>query len=257
MTLLTIEAPLVTSKPRGGLLTVANVIDNADGSYTYNGVTYESALCGPSRRVPAYGGPDKLFDITSTNSSINFGVYRGIEAPLLTHRDDAKAMAREAFENGEGWAIERAVQELVLNVKAVDITPVPGTAVVKPKYALGLLEQYAQDNYVGLPIIHGNRIATQLIPDPQIDSDDWLLHTMHGTPVANGGGYYATGPGARVAAAGEAWLFVTGQVNVWRGAILTPDETYALKQNRTFALAERTYTVSVECITAAVLVGQP
>lgn len=254
MTLLTIEAPLVTSKPRGGLLAVANVIDNADGSYTYNGVTYETALCGPSRRIPEYG-QDKTFDMTGTNASVNFGIYRGVEAPLLTHKDDAQNMARTAFDNGEGWAVERAIQELVLNPDAVDLTPTTGTPVTNMKRALGLLEQYAQDNYVGLPIIHGNRIATQLIPDPQIDKDNWTLHTMHGTPVANGGGYYATGPGGEVAAAGEAWLFVTGQVNIWRGALITPDEVYALKQNRTFALAERTYTASVECISAAILVG--
>lgn len=254
MTLLTIEAPLVTGKPRGGLMGVANVIDNADGSYTYNGVTYETALCGPNRRIPAEG-EDKTFDMTGTNASVNFGVYRGIEVPILTKLQDAGGLVTTAFNNGESWAVERAIQELVLNASAVDITPTVGTPVTNMKRAIGLLEQYAQDNYVGLPLIHGNRIATTLIPDIQVDSDTWTLHTMHGTPVANGGGYYATGPDGEVAAAGEAWLFVTGQVNIWRGALNVYTDAHALKQNRTFALAERTYTATVECITAAILVG--
>lgn len=253
MPLLTIEAPIITGTPRGGLMGVANVID-ADGSYTYNGVKYESALCGPNRRIPAEG-VDKTFDITGTNASVNFGVYRGIEAPVLTHLGDVGAQVRKAFEGGEGWAVERAIQELVLNPTATDITPTAGTPLTNMKRALGLLEQYAQDNYMALPVIHGNRIATTLIPDPQVDKETWVLHTMHGTPVANGGGYYATGPGGVVAPAGAAWLFVTGQVNIWRSDLMVIDNGYALKSNRVLALAERTYTANVECVMAAILVG--
>ena len=252
MAILTIEAPAITGKPRGGLMQVANVIDQADGVYTYDGVKYETALCGPNRRIPA-AGVDKTFDITGTNASIQFGIYRGIEAPVLTHLGDSLAAVTESFNNGESWAIERAVQELVLNTKAVDITPTPGTALTNVKEAIGLLEQYAQDNYVGLPIIHGNRIATTLIPDLQVDKETWAMHTVHGTPIANGGGYYSVGPG-QTAAARQAWLFVTGQVNIFRSP-LRAYEAPGLKMNRDFALAERTYSVTVECITAAVLVG--
>lgn len=254
MTLLTIEAPAITGKPRGGLIQVANVIDQTDGVYTYNGVTYESALCGPNRRVPTVEGTEKIFDITGTNSSVQFGVYRGVEGPILTHYGDSERAVTEAFNNGESWAVERAIQELVLNTKATDITPTPGTALTNVKEAIGLLEQYAQDNYVGLPLIHGNRIATTIIPDLQVDKDTWRMHTVHGTPIANGGGYYSVGPG-RTAAARQAWLFVTGQVNIFRGPLRTYGDAPALKQNREFALAERTYSVTIECITAAVLVG--
>jgi hypothetical protein len=248
-----IEAPADVSAARGGLLTVANVIDGGDTQLYYQGPTYqESALTGHNRPVPA-PGTDKEFDQVGITEGITFQVYRGVEYSMF-QRADAEPTVREAFGAGEDWAVERAVQEQLLNGEAADITPVAGTPVTNVKQALGLLQQYAADQYSGLPLLHANRYGTEVLSGQLELGENWTLTTKQGTPIANGGGYSATGPGGAAAPDGAFWVYVTGQVNIWRGALEVVPAP-ALKANRAQALAEATYAASVDSFTAAILVG--
>lgn len=251
--MISIEAPARVQPERGGLLSVANVITDVPAGLIQQGASYESAVCGKNRVIPAEG-VNKTADILGTTDIDQFGVYRMIEGPLLFNRDNPVAQAEEAFKNGESYAVERAVQTGLMNTLAVDITPTPGTPITNMRHALGLLEQHAADNYNGLPLIHGNKLAVLLIPELKV-GDDYSLHTVHGTPISNGGGYGTEGPGAANATAGRAWLYITGQVNLWQDTLyVTP--TYGLKENRSYALAERRYGVSIECdYVAAILVS--
>lgn len=250
--MLAIDSPPITPM-RGGLLTVAEVIDtDGAGGLLLNGVTYRSHLCGKNRTVPAEG-VTKTFDQQTTLTGTPFGTYRGVEGALLVNRDGALVEAKSAHDAGESYGVERGLQVGLLSSQAVDITPTPGTPVTNARFALGLLEQYAADNYSGLPIISGNRLAVGLIPELQV-GENYALHTIHGTPVADAAGYATDGPGAAVAAAGTAWLYISGKITIWRG----PGGTYEandLKGNRVFALMERTYVPTVECFAAAILVG--
>lgn len=249
--MLAIDTPTLTPM-RGGLLEVAEVIDtDGAGGLLLNGVTYRANLCGKNRTIPAEG-VNKTFDIQTVLTGTPFGTYRGVEGALLVDRDNAVAQAQVAYSAGESYGVERGVQTGLLSPNAVDLTPTPGTAVTNPRLALGLLEQYAADNYSGLPILSGNRIAVGLIPELQIN--DGKLSTIHGTPIANAAGYATDGPGAAVSTNGTAWLYISGKITIWRGPG-GPYEAYDLKGNRVYGLMERTYVPTVECFVAAILVG--
>ena len=247
---LAIDAPPAT-RSRGGLLAVVTP-QTGDPFGLLQGIKYETALCGPNRAyVP---GQDKVFDKRGIITGEPFTVYRGIDQSLL-FRSDSERLLREAFEAGESFGVEEGVQASILNgADTVDLTPTPGTPVKDMKHALGLLEQYAAENYGGLPLIHGNRFATSLIPEHQIDTATWTMHTANGTPIANGGGYRTEGPGAVDIDAGTAWVYITGAMNIWKGEPIIANGP-ALKDNRDLVLLENTYVATAECFVAAILVG--
>jgi hypothetical protein len=64
----------------------------------------------------------------------------------------------------------------------------------------------------------------------------------------------ANGPGAAVAAAGQAWIYITGQINIWRGPVEVT-EASGLRDNRDLGLAEAQYAASIDGPVAAILVG--
>lgn len=245
-----IDAPAGT-RSRGGLLSIVTP-QTGDPFGLYHGVQFESALCGPNRHFTP--GQDKIFDQRGIVKGTPFTVYRGIEASLL-NRKNSESLLQEAYLAGESFGVEEGVQATVLNGDdTVDLTPTPGTPVTNMKHAVGLLEQYAAENYGGLPIIHGNRFATALIPELQINQSNWTMHSGNGTPIANGGGYRTEGPGAVAIADGTAWLYISGNINIWRGTPVLA-QAPALKANRDYVLMENTYVATADCFVAAILVG--
>lgn len=248
---ITIDSPERKPPAAGGLLSVANVITGIPQGAFHFGLQYTSDPCGQNRVIPAEG-QEKVADQSGETATVGFGLYRMVEDALLTGKNP-EALVKRLYQNGEAYGVEQGVQENLLNPIAVDLTPTPGTPVTNMKLALGLLEQYAADNYSGLPIIHGNRLAVSLIPDMKAEGDG-SLRTIHGTPISNGGGFDAVGPGAASASAGRAWLYITGQINIWR----EPLRVYTandLRGNRVYTLAEGRYLAAVECFVAAILVG--
>lgn len=240
------EAPEVKDA-HGGLLAVANII-RGDSNAFIDGVSYTTHQGTVTRRFEQ--GVAKVFDQDSTIESVEFTLYKGVESPLFVDTatlTDAAAL----FGAGETVAVEKAIQELLLNPAAVDITPTPGTAVTNIRGAVGLLEQRAGVEFTGEPVIHGNRAAVSLMRDLKIN-DSWEIRTKQGTPVANGAGYGATGPAA--ADAGEAWLYITGQINIWISSVST-HEARDLKTNRNHTLAEAQYVATVDTPVYAILIG--
>lgn len=239
-----VDAPSI-APARGGLLAVANVVES-EGTI-WHGINYESALCGPVRRIPT-DGSEKQFDKAPVIEGERFGVYRGVESSMFA-RGQAPDQARAAFEAGEGYGVEQGVQELVLNPNATILAD----GAVSPKRALGLLEQHAADTYGGLPTLHVSKFGVPYLPSLEVDSDTWALNTNQGTPVANGGGYGTTGPGGTEAEEGQFWLYISGQVNLFRSEVqAVPADD--LRYNKSYALLERIYVPTVECFVAAVLV---
>lgn len=248
-----VEAPKVLLPARGGLLAAANVITDDADRVAHFGPEYEGVPCGQLREIPE-PGTDKVFDEKPLVRGVLFGIYRGLEEPLLVSESSDTQTLRDLFEGGESFAAERAVQRLLLNPDAVDLTPTPGTPVTNLKAAMGILEQYAGEVYGGVPLLHANRYITALMPELQVDDSDWTIHTQQGTPFANGAGYSDRGPDGLTAPEGAGWLYISGQVNLWQG---TPQVTEAhdLKRNKNQALIEAVYAATVECFTAAILVG--
>lgn len=229
-----------------GFLDGVNVIDGS-GHQLFDETEYELPLDGHNRDVPD-AGVEKVFDTITTNATVLFQSYRGVDSPLLLG-EDAAGIVTAAFDRAESYAVARKVQELLLSPKAVDITPTPGTAVTSPRLALGLLEQWARDNSTFAPMISGNALALTLIEDV-IKKET----TPIGTPVILAAGYGTDGPGAAVAAPGTAWLYITGNINVWRGPN-DPVEANDYRNNRKAALSEASYAASVDSFVAAILVG--
>lgn len=246
---MTIDAPANTQSAVGGLLGVANTVQS-DGLETYYGVQYLSILSGHSRVYTE--GVEKVFDKLPTVEGDKFTLYRGIETSLLMQSGVGDPEVLRAFHASAGYGIEQHVQTL-MNTEATDITPVPGTPVTNIKAAVGLLEQYAADRYAGLPLLHGNKLAVELIPELRVEGDK--LFTVNGTPVANGAGYGPDGPGSLTADPTEAWLYITGQINIWQESVEVI-EGPALKENRNRHLAEGTYVATIDGgFTAAILIG--
>lgn len=244
------EAP--ETKPAvGGLLSVVKPITDFDPSAFYTGVSYESALDVIPRPIPT-NGSEKTFDDVANVETVKFGVYSGIERAMLVNTGNAGV--EESHKRGMSTAVESNVQTLLLNPEAVDLTPAAGTAVTDPRFALGILEQFIAEKYRGRPILHANRFAVTLLRDLEIDTSNWEIHTTQGTPVANGAGYSATGPAGAVAAAGEAWLYISGQVNLWEGPTTTTDGR-ELKSNKRHVLIETEFLANIDGPVGAILLG--
>ncbi len=242
---------------RGTVSNTQNVLvatlDSATITYTDTGIAGTAATVPSSSTAGNIPPAAKTFDKQTLLTGTPFGLYRGVEGALLVDREVSLSEARSAYDAGESYGVERGLQTGLLSSLAVDITPTPGTPVTNARQALGLLEQYAADNYSGLPIISGNRMAVGYLPELVV-SDDFLLHTVHGTPVVSAAGYSTDGPGAAVSTAGQAWLYISGKITIWKG----PGGAYEandLDGNRVYGLAEATYVPTIECFAAAILVS--
>jgi hypothetical protein len=230
-----------------GFLAGVNVIDGT-GHQLFVETRYELPLDGFNKDVPAEGVEKDFDDTLETNETVLFQSYRGMDSPLLLGEDATKIVS-EAYDRAESYSVARKVQTLVLNPVAVDITPTPGTPVTNPRFALGLLEQWARDNSTFAGTISGNALALTLVEDASPN-----LTTIIGTSVVLASGYGTAGPAARVAGAGQAWLYIHGRVTVWRGPS-APEDATDYRNNRKVALAEGSYAASVDSFVAAVLVG--
>ncbi|QWY82763.1 hypothetical protein PP641_gp022 [Arthrobacter phage SilentRX] len=246
-----LEAPELATSARKTLLDAAHVVTDAPEYALQNALKYEPRIVdGVIRDVPTDGSA-KLFDKRSANDVTPelFTAYRGLDEPLLRGLGEGQAELEKLFEAGESLFVEDKVQELLLNTDAVDITP-GGTAVTDAKGALGLLEQWIATRYLFRPTISGDLLAANLISP----GTPYATETVSGTPIAQAAGFSKTGPGGKVAGEREAWLYISGQINIWKGAASVQGGP-ALKQNRDFSLVEKSYAVSIDGPVAAILVG--
>jgi hypothetical protein len=242
-----VDAPRVTPQ-LGGLLPVADVTDTTDGHVAF-GIEYQSFLCEEggytSGCVDAPAGvpvdDPKLFGGSHVVQGVPVTVYAGVECDLFGSPYDQQAADRLA--GSEDRLVAAAFyRHAVLGAWNAGTAPVvlPGPItqdnVVE---AIAALEQYAAENYAGMPVLHMNRAtATWAISqDVVVGSLDGTLMTVQGTPVANSAGYP------------DGVIFVTGQVHLWR----TPVQAFQapnLSTNTSMALAERTYVLSTDCLLA-------
>lgn len=249
-----IEAPALAAPVRKTLLDVVNVITDAPSYALQNALSYEPLLTGGANRAVPGAGVQKVFDkrnIEDHTDTEVFTAYRGVDEPLLRGVGSGQAALEELFEVGESLYVEAKVQELLLSPFATDITPTPGTPVKDLDAALGLLEQWIATRYFYRPTLSGNLLVADLI---QKGRPAAVTETVHGTPIASAAGFGPDGPGSAVAGPGAAWLYISGQINVWKGPANVqggPD----LKKNRDLSLVEKSYAVSIDGPVAAILVG--
>lgn len=231
--------------PRGGLLAVANVVDDSTGR-TGMGVQYIEAGC--SLPVVAPGlcwavleppqvevEPGVFADAPKLGSGIEsaqfdpFALYAAVEC-FAGPGEDFEDRARALLEGGEGQALEA-----IFHSEVLDAAPA-GTVVGAG--ALGAVASAEQDagSYPALATLHmSRRVAVDVEGYLEVDTDTWALHTKQGTPVANGAGY-----------PDDQTIWATGQVTIWRGPIVV-NRAVDPTSNRVIAVAERTYAIGYDC----------
>ena len=122
------------------------------------------------------------------------------------------------------------------------------------------LESWLGDNYCGVGVLHAPRgLAPYAANFQLLRGDNPRLLTPLGTRWAFGAGYSVnTGPDGTAAEAGTAWIYATGQVNVWRSPIwMQPDQIeygFNTRTNDVEIIAERAFVITRECGIAAVRV---
>jgi len=190
-----------------------------------------------------------------------FGVYGGVtcKGPGFD-MGEAEARTRDAFLAMESVGVERALLKTRFVDgptwdPAVDLTPAGGA--VSPAVGLALLEGAAGCNYAGAPIIHASRAAASLLTGNQgsVTREGDRLVTKLGSRVAAGGGYGCpnTGPSGAAPAAGEEWMYASGEIGVARSDLFSQAEIDR-STNDVYVLVERAYVVAVDGYTAAVRV---
>jgi hypothetical protein len=180
--------------------------------------------------------------------------------------DDAEARARANLTLGEAAAVERqmmtgeAAVGALSFVGATDLTPPPGDPLGLVA-GIATLEEFLQANYGCTGVIHAPvAVGAFGCQARVIEKVGQHFETCLGTNVAIGAGYSLVNqsPGGDPPEDGTAWLYATGAVQIWRSAIsIVPDRDHSLNRanNDYTVLAERSYVVGWECVTAAVKVS--
>lgn len=252
-----LTAPAITARP-GELLDVATVVeginwlDPTDLFESYNCLSTGSRAVWP---CPTPGGA-KTFTSPGWPDGIRFAVYGGVTCKGIGNSlEHEQSELAAAFAANESVGVEQAlIHDLFTVPAATDITPAGGA--VSTAVALGLLEGYAAAHYAGVPTIHAPRtIGTLLFRDQVIERVGNSFVSKQGSKIASGGGYQNpnNGPTGAAPAAGELWMYASGEVVIARGEVISQ---VSLDQgtNEVIALAERAYVAAVDCFTAAIKV---
>lgn len=231
--------PPQSGQARFGLLEAASVVDSTDPHAAF-GVEF-TPNCGTAHltRSACFEADhpsltDESGDIYEPNASktitdgipyiegVPFAVYHLFECRPVGG-DDLIARARASFTLSESRAVEEWFSNFIVqHPDAVDLTPATGAVV--PIDGLGLLEQWAGQNYGGTPVIHADRdVATLLAATGVIARSGTRLETTLGSRVSAGGGYNLLDPGQGDTPVGSAWMYVTGAVGFWRSSITVAD----------------------------------
>jgi hypothetical protein len=225
-------------------------------------MSFDSAavFCGPN---------NKVFDNTAVwTDGLQFAAYGGLLCKAIGL--DMPEMLRKAgdtFTVGESTAVERALMKTRFVANAAGDNTVPGSwpaptditpagGAVKPAVGVALLEGYASSVYVGLPTLHVPVVIGSLllgVPGNAFDGES--PETALGSKIAVGAGYDFpnTSPTGAAAAAGEKWIYASGEVLVLRGETILRQE-FNQENNEVTVLAERPYIVAVDTFVAAVRV---
>ena len=263
---------------RYGLLDAARVLDSTD-PHEGGGVAFEVDPTAPARTYlwacPPPADPSKAVE---TGSQLAGGdavtVYAGWGcSPAGYTPEEIERRAQAALIAGEGRALEAtfwtgaaddgdpsvvwphlaATGAAAAAAAAADgavtflgAEVLNGGAALPLGLALAALEGALGDCYPGRPTIHVTRETASALGDRLLPEGGNLV-TRLGSIVAAGAGYPGTSPAGAAPAAGETWLYGTGQVTVRRSGVqLLGDFASSLNRavNDVTRIVERTYVVS-------------
>ena len=263
-----VQAP-ATTPARYGIIDAANVIAEQNPRFI-NGVEYIPVSCGIAKLDSRDCLPDpenpRSFDsgMPEMITAQPITVYNGFSCKMVTDEERLR-YAKEALAGGEQAAIEKALWTDTSITNEDHPSPrlmgagtdVLTTAPVSLVAGIAMLERELRDGYGGVGVIHAPvEVAGFAAKDQQIRWEQSKPVSTVGTRYSFGAYPNADKAGA-IAEDGTAWLVATGAVSLRRGEVRDRglfDEMVNPITNEIFAIAERTYVVSWECVTAAVLV---
>ena len=260
-----------------------NIEDHAYGG----GLTYDPMGCGDARLYEINCSPPvtKTFDDNSPEIEVNpFEVYatlrcgpRGMSPQYMAQKTS------ERLHSSEQGAVEEALWTGVAGntpslddfAGAVDVGG--GLTFATITDAVAALESHA---YLTVPygyqaVMHARSAvhpyaATEMLVRTAAEgfaavwgttADDPTLRTSLGTKWVFGGGYPGTGPAGIAPGAGKTYIYITGNVAVWRQPEWTPPDPQRTSFDRTLneyrLIAERGYLATFDCFAAYALVAIP
>jgi hypothetical protein len=255
---LLVGAPSTPQKRSTDLLTIANVVDMADGAWEM-GVQWDMDSCG---EVGSYDGicmadgETKDFTGLAVGEGLPFVVHAGVECGMFS-RDREVAAARARLAAHEATEVEkRLVDRYIVNPSAqveTDAKEMPA--------ALGHLEdliaEYGYEGIIQMP----PSIAALAAQKGLLMREGGRTVTYLGTPIATGHGYtrrmrvpVGNGTGTDVTPTeGQGWIWVTGAVELMRGPVKV-SEAVNTATNVRMVLAERIYVPKIDCLIGGALV---
>jgi hypothetical protein len=276
-----IPGPLITGPEsvasRYGLLVAASGPISLPEKARGGGVRYIPVTCGVAHTYPidCSGGavltPDK--DADEQNPMVetgSFAAYASIECGAIgyTQQEFTDQVIRRLY-NGEQGAAEYALWSGLgadgnplgiqnLTDDAVAVTNPDDSDIVA---VLAALEDYAYrvQGYGQVAYIHAPASMAAWANDRHIvetRSGDPRKYTPFGSVWVFGGGYPGTGPAHAAPPAGGAYLYVTGQVTVWRSDDVWTypvNQTMDRETNQHFLLSEREYVIGFDCFAGSAL----
>lgn len=233
-----IEAPPRAPRPNTSL-DVVPVHDVSNEHFV--GFEFQPDPCGFPKALPQgcyvqYGptsDTEKGFDDPG-NSVVTdvFGVYQGIECYLNGGPDSFREIAGRILTAGEHRIVDGRIAGLLSGS-----TPTTPATAATIEGAIGLLEQYLALEIPGQGYLYMGPLAATFAASKHliIREPDGTLITNLGTPVV-----VLTEPSS------AGFIYASGPINIWRGPVITTDTT-SWTINTAQALAERLYSVAIEC----------
>lgn len=253
--------------PRYGLLQVATGPIDLPINARSGGLQYQVATCDLPLGYEVNCQADldsKTFEGTiNTQTAYPFVIYSSINcSPVGLANWGQEGIRRYLYDQlvaGEQATLERLFSEATFGVSPNLQSGVTnlGTAqgIVR---GVGMLEEWLYSRY-GLPgVIHAPMLSAPYFTGSHVvEKDTDRIWKTDVTTKVSFGNYAGDGPTGQAASAGTTWIYITGQVAVWR----TPDSTLfdpplGQVMNRSTNLIEivmeREYVISYDCYVAGV-----
>lgn len=284
-----VDAPTFTPSPYGllSVITPSSVTD----PHWQNGVTWQSYCLDPMGSttydeclvvtgigdVPEPSEKSNNVDV-STRAATPFTAYARFDCSTVGYTTgDFERIGTVALTQSESWQVENAVwtgladdqpvvfPHLAANASATDdqgytlqlTTSVPVTGAVDVATGLGLVEESLANCHNGVGVIHVPvKVLPTLNAHDLVRDVNGTLRTLNGNLVAVGAGYPGTSPTGVAPGAGEAWIYATGPMFLYRSQIrvMPYRESLSRSNNTVEMLAERTYVVGWDCCQSGILV---
>jgi hypothetical protein len=229
-------------------------------------LVYATIVCGPRGNTTAYltsKTGSRLF--SSEQHAVEFALMTGGGAGVgaAPRIDDPAGPYGAPVDVGAGGTFADIVDAVsALEGYAYNTFPYGHHAVLHAQSAAAAYAQEAHLVHTAADFGGVWGVPGVTLPDgaAEVSRMDPVLRTALGTKWVFGGGYPGTGVDGAAPGAGESYIWITGNVSVWRSSIWSPPDpmqVFDRSLNQLKMLAERPYLATFDCFHAYALVDLP